>query len=117
MVALSDFDFDEADPLPKEGANTGRVCTRRDTGKKYIVKSQKAYTGSVWTEQAIIECLAELSLPFIAYMRWSFQSGEHIYVFTVSFLDSFLLHPTIKKIYRITTPMAISSISSINMVH
>ena len=82
---LSDFEFDEADPLSKEDTNGEKICTRRDTGKQYVVKSQRAYAGSVWTEQAIIECLTELSLPFIPHIRWFFQSEEHIYMITVSF--------------------------------
>jgi hypothetical protein len=114
---LSDFQFDEADPLSKDGVNSGKICTRRDTGKQYVVKSQRAYAGSVWTEQAIIECLTELSLPFLPHMRWSFQNGEHMYMITVSFRSFYLSHCKIIKIKRITTPMVDSSTSSINMVH
>ncbi|KAF8972506.1 kinase-like domain-containing protein [Flammula alnicola] len=84
-AALSEFDFEfEAfDRVPTKGSiGNATACVRRDTGKKYMIKRKRATRNSPWSEQTILETLTNMALPFISWVRWSFYSGEHIYVVT-----------------------------------
>lgn len=48
------------------------------------MKRKRAARNSWWTEQSILETLTSQDLPFISRLCWSFYSGEHIYIVTVS---------------------------------
>jgi hypothetical protein len=84
-AALSDF---ELKGLPVGAAvdwtTSTKLCIRRDTGIKYIMKRRRMPRHYSWTEHNILETLNKLELAFVPYLHWTFYSGEHRYIVTVS---------------------------------
>lgn len=75
---LSDFEIEDIG-----SSNDMKTCIRRNTGQRYIIKRRHVKNTS-WSEKKILERLSELLPPFVSYMRWAFQGGEHMYIITVS---------------------------------
>ncbi|KDR68732.1 hypothetical protein GALMADRAFT_1025820 [Galerina marginata CBS 339.88] len=82
---LSEFDIEDMDNLSRADhylPSGTKTCIRRDNGQKYLIKRRRTWKNTQWSELAILEKLAGLSLPFTAYMRWTFHSGDHVYIVT-----------------------------------
>ena len=84
-ATLSDFEFEG---LPA-GASADWItntksCIRRDDGIKYTIKRKWMPRHYSWTEHNILETLNRFALAFIPHLCWTFYSGEHRYIVTVS---------------------------------